>query len=87
MIKKIVEKLNLNKIRTSLFIDPHLKDINLAKKIGTNCVELHTGKISNLIKKKKKYLRELSKEIELGLVNIPFSNSLLEFTDPLLFLM
>ena len=61
MIKKIVEKLNLNKIRTSLFIDPNVKDINLAKKIGTNCVELHTGKISNLVRNKKKYLRELSK--------------------------
>ncbi len=48
-------------IRTSLFIDPNIKDIKLAKKIGTNCVELHTGKISNQIKNKKNYLSELSK--------------------------
>ena len=60
-IKKIIEDLNKNKIRTSLFIDPNIKDIKLAKKIGTNCVELHTGKISNQIKNKKNYLSELSK--------------------------
>ena len=60
-IKKIIEDLNKNKIRTSLFIDPNIKDIKLAKKIGTNCVELHTGKISNQIKNKKNYFSELSK--------------------------
>ena len=53
-IKKIVKKLNQNKIRTSLFIDPTINNIALSKKIGVNCVELHTGKISRLVKKKKK---------------------------------
>ena len=52
-IKKIVKKLNQNKIRTSLFIDPTINNIALSKKIGVNCVELHTGKISRLVKKKK----------------------------------
>ena len=60
-IKKIVHKLNINKIRTSLFINPNITDINLSKKVGTKCVELHTGKISNLIKSKKKYQNELVK--------------------------
>ena len=60
-IKFIVGKLNKNKIRTSLFINPTLKDIFYSKKINTNCVEIHTGKISNLIKKKKNYSTELKK--------------------------
>jgi len=60
-IKFIVKKLNKNKIRTSLFINPTLKDILYSKRINANCVEIHTGKISNLIKKKKSYLSELKK--------------------------
>ena len=60
-IKYIVGKLNKNKIRTSLFINPNLKDIFYSKKINANCVEIHTGKISNLIKKKKNYSNELKK--------------------------
>ena len=60
-IKFIVNKLNNNNIRTSLFINPSIKDIIYSKKINTNCIEIHTGKISDLIKKKKNYLRELKK--------------------------
>ena len=60
-IKFIVGKLNKNKIRTSLFINPNLKDIFYSKKINAKCVEIHTGKISTLIKKKKNYLIELKK--------------------------
>jgi len=60
-IKFIVNKLNNNKIRTSLFINPTLKDIFYSKKINAKCVEIHTGKISTLIKKKKNYLIELKK--------------------------
>ncbi len=60
-IKFIVNKLNKKKIRTSLFINPTLKDILNSKKINANCVEIHTGKISNLIKKKKNYSNELKK--------------------------
>ncbi len=53
-IKKIINKLKRNKIRTSLFINPSIKDINLSKTLETECIELHTGKLSNLIKSKKK---------------------------------
>ena len=60
-IKFIVNKLNNRKIRTSLFINPSFKDIIYSKKINANCVEIHTGKISNLIKKKKNYSNELKK--------------------------
>ena len=60
-IKFIVNKLNKKKIRTSLFINPTIKDILYSKRINANCVEIHTGKISNLIKKKKNYSNELKK--------------------------
>ena len=56
-IKFIVSKLNNKKIRTSLFINPTIKDIIYSKKINTNCIEIHTGKISNLIKNEKKLFK------------------------------
>ena len=58
---KILSKLNQRKIRTTLFINPNLTDIILSKKLGTKCVELHTGRLANKIKKKKNYLSELNK--------------------------
>ncbi len=61
LIKKIVKTLNKKKIRTSLFIDPLIKNIKLSKKIGVKCVELHTGKISRLIKNNKNFSNELDK--------------------------
>ncbi len=60
-IKNIVKNLKKKKIRTSLFIDPSIHNINYSKKINTDCVELHTGKISNIIKNKKNYSSELKK--------------------------
>ena len=53
--------MNQKGIRTSLFINPKIKDIILSKKAGAQCVELHTGKISNLIKSKKKYTKQFIK--------------------------
>ena len=61
LLKKIVKNLNKKKIRTSLFIDPTIRNIRLTKKIGANCVELHTGKISRLVKNNKNFLNELNK--------------------------
>jgi len=55
----IINKLNKNKIRTCLFINPNLEDVNLAKKIGSRCIEIHTGKISNKIKKNQSYVNDL----------------------------
>ena len=60
-IKKIVNILNKEKIRTSIFINPTLKDVKISNEINSKCVELHTGKISNLIKSKKIYTNELKK--------------------------
>ena len=61
LIKKIVNKLNNKNIRTSLFINPSIKNIILSKKIGAKCVELHTGKISRLIKNNKNFSKEFLK--------------------------
>jgi len=60
-IKRIIDKFKKNKIRTSLFIDPNLKDIKIAKELNSDCIELHTGKISNLVKSKKNYIYEYNK--------------------------
>ena len=60
-LRKIIERFKKVKIRTSLFINPTLKDIKLSKELNVDCVEIHTGKISNLVKLKKKYHSELDR--------------------------
>ncbi len=60
-IKIIISKLKKAKIRTTLFINPKIKDIKISKKLKVDCVELHTGKISNLIKLGKNYKQEFNK--------------------------
>ena len=60
-LKSIIKKFKKNKIRTSLFINPSIKDIKLSKEFNIDCVEIHTGKISNLVKLKKKYNSELDR--------------------------
>jgi pyridoxine 5-phosphate synthase len=57
-LKKIIEKFKKVKIRTSLFINPTIKDIKLSKELNVDCVEIHTGRISNLVKLNKKYNTE-----------------------------
>ena len=53
--------LNKNKIRTSLFIDPSIKNVQISKFINAKCVEFHTGQLSTLIKKNKNYMNQLKK--------------------------
>tara|TARA_B100000767_G_C19685173_1_gene501416 strand:- start:500 stop:1222 length:723 start_codon:yes stop_codon:yes gene_type:complete len=60
-ITNIILEFKKKNIRTSLFIDPNLKDIRIAKDLNVDCIELHTGKISNLVKAKKNFKHELSK--------------------------
>ena len=57
-INKILKKLNNAKIRTSLFINPSIKDIKISREIGAKCIEIHTGKISNQVKKNQSYKKE-----------------------------
>ena len=60
-LKILIKKLKKNKSRISLFVEPSLKDLNIAKKIGADCVEIHTGKLCNFINKKKNYKNELKR--------------------------
>ena len=60
-IKKIINLFNKNNIRTSLFINPSIEDIKLSKSINSKCVEIHTGKLSRLVRANKNYNNELKK--------------------------
>ena len=60
-IKKIISSFKKNKIRTSLFINPSIQNVKLSGLLNTDCVELHTGKLSQLIKLNKNYYNELNK--------------------------
>ena len=60
-IANIISKFKRKKIRTSLFINPSIQDIKLCKKIGIDCVEIHTGRLSNLVKSKKKFFSEIKR--------------------------
>ena len=60
-LKKLINKLKNKNIRVSLFIEPSIKDINQARNLKVDCVEIHTGKLCNLINKKKNYKNEINK--------------------------
>ena len=60
-LSKIIKRLKKNKSRISLFIEPSLKDVKESKKLKADCIEIHTGKLCNLINKKKNYKNELVK--------------------------
>ena len=63
-LKKIIKQLKDKKIRVSLFIEPKIKDIQISKKLGANCVELHTGKYcnySNFFKSNKNNFNNIKK--------------------------
>ena len=60
-LKNIIKKFKKNKIRTSLFINPSIKDVKLSKELNADCVEIHTGRISNLVKSQIKYSKELDR--------------------------
>ncbi len=60
-LKNLIYKLKKKKLRISLFIEPNFRDIHKAKKLEVDCVEIHTGKLCNLINQKKDYKKELKK--------------------------
>jgi len=60
-LKKLITNLKKKKIRISLFIEPNLKDINEAKNLNADCIEIHTGKICNLINMNKNFTNELKR--------------------------
>ena len=60
-IKSIISKFKQKKIRTSLFINPSIEDVKISYKLGSDCIEIHTGKLSRLVKSKKNYSNELAR--------------------------
>ena len=60
-IKSIISKFKQKKIRTSLFINPSIEDVKISYKLGSDCIEIHTGKLSMLVKSKKNYSNELAR--------------------------
>ena len=60
-LKKIIYKLKKRRIRTSLFINPNISDVKISKSLDINCIELHTGRLANLVKNKKNFTNELKK--------------------------
>tara|TARA_Y100000816_G_C25942921_1_gene491811 strand:+ start:140 stop:862 length:723 start_codon:yes stop_codon:yes gene_type:complete len=60
-LKNIILKFKRKNIRTSLFINPSLKDIKISKELDVDCIEIHTGRLSGLVKSKKDYSIELDK--------------------------
>tara|TARA_Y100001935_G_scaffold48717_1_gene40462 strand:- start:924 stop:1643 length:720 start_codon:yes stop_codon:yes gene_type:complete len=64
LLRDIISRFKKKKIRTSLFVNPRLSDIQIAKKLNTDCIEIHTGQLSNLVKSGKKYTKELERIIK-----------------------
>ena len=60
-LKKMINKLTNNQLRVSLFVEPSLSDIRDSKLLKVNCVEIHTGKICNLINKNHNFKKELNR--------------------------
>ena len=60
-LKKLIYKLKKNKSRVSLFIEPKISDIKLAKLLKADCIEIHTGRFCKLVNEKKSFKNELNK--------------------------
>ena len=48
-LSRIIKKIRQHKIRISLFIDADFKQIDMAKKLQADIIELHTGEFCNLV--------------------------------------
>ena len=60
-LKKIISQLKKNGSRISLFIEPNNKDVKTSKELNVDCIEFHTGRICNLINKKKSFKTEFKR--------------------------
>ena len=60
-LKRLIKKLKKKNFRVSLFVEPSIKDIKLSQELDADCVEIHTGKLCNLINDNKNYNKELNK--------------------------
>ena len=70
-LRKLISTLKKNGSRVSLFIEPSIKDVKISKDLNVDCIEVHTGKICNLINKKKSIKQEFERICKA--VNFAFS--------------
>ncbi|MFC1693828.1 pyridoxine 5'-phosphate synthase [Candidatus Latescibacterota bacterium] len=63
ILRKAVDRMKDRGIVTSMFIDPDPGQIEMSKKIGSGCVELHTGEYANAgnTEEVQRYLADLKK--------------------------
>ena len=60
-LRSFIEPLKRKNIRVSLFIEPSEEQIDAAKNIGADIIELHTGQYCDLFEKKTNAILHLSK--------------------------
>jgi pyridoxine 5-phosphate synthase len=71
-LKKVINLLKNKKIKVSLFIEPDLKTVHLAKELGADNIELHTGKYCKFFREKnnliiKKEFNKIKNSAKLGI--------------------
>jgi pyridoxine 5-phosphate synthase len=72
VLKKAVRSLKDKGIRTSLFINPTIEDVDLSKDIDADMVEIHTGMYANAVaadqeRELAKVVRSISHAAEIGI--------------------
>jgi pyridoxine 5-phosphate synthase len=63
-LKRTCEQMREARIEVSLFIDPDLRQIEVAKRVGAPFVELHTGSFAEHFNRKKERAEELRRLVE-----------------------
>lgn len=63
-LKKNIVRLQKAGIYVSLFIDPDFKQIEAAAEVGTDFIELHTGKFALVYRNRQQRLKELKRLIQ-----------------------
>ena len=66
-IQSVIKRLKENDIKTSLFIDPNIKDVEISSELEADMIELHTGKYANIhlmLNSNLRYTKYSIKELE-----------------------
>ena len=72
IIAPLIDKLKMNNIRVSLFVDASNDQIEMSQKIGADIVEIHSGEFCRKVHDELDYENELSKIKE----SVSFANSI-----------
>jgi len=60
-LKNMIRRIKNKGIRVSLFIEPKINDVAIAKQLDADCVELHTGRFCNLFNNNENIKKEFLK--------------------------